>query len=57
MLETPDSFRPKVISSSFFTEQTLGLLDQGPKGADFVLRGQKEKSWKEVSPNKEIEDF
>lgn len=54
LLKTPDSFRPKVVKSEFFTEKVVDQLSKGSKGEDIVIRGDKEKHYTEVSHNKDI---
>jgi hypothetical protein len=57
LLQTPDSFKPKVVSSNVFTEQVVEHLGKGAKGADIVVRGEKERHYSEVAHNKELEDL
>ena len=52
----PDSFRPKVVSSDFLTSVVVDQLATGQKGADVVVRGEKERHLNEVAHNKDIEE-
>lgn len=52
LLQTPDSFRPKVVSGSFFAEQVVQRLAAGARGSDVVVRGGKERHFTEVAHNK-----
>jgi hypothetical protein len=46
-----------VVGAGFFADQVSELLRTGGKGADVVVRGEKERHYTEVAHNRDIEDW
>lgn len=54
MLQTPDSFKPKVVGASFYAEKVVEALKGEHKGEVVSVRGDKERHYTEVQHNKDI---
>jgi len=57
LISVPESFKPKVLSSSFYAEQIVQALKDKTKGEVTILKGESEKSVQDVVSNKDIEHF
>jgi hypothetical protein len=55
-LPSTDSFKPKVVSSSFFTKTVAEQLAKNSEGADVVIRGDREQHYTEVAHDRDLEE-
>lgn len=57
LLQTPDSFRPKVVGASFYAQRVVQALSGEHQGEIVSIRGERERHYTEVEHNREIENF